>query len=116
MNVKEILIRALFSCDNEDSCAHKITVYVKYTETSEAAPIRAQFPGHVITLDQSEARVHYLIKILNIQRAGYLHRVNDCYERGVTSYNNHYVPPKIVSHKVYLLPRRAKVSKSISLW
>ena len=55
MNVKEILIRALFSCDNEDSCAHKITVYVKYTETSEAAPIRAQFPGHVITLDQSEA-------------------------------------------------------------
>ena len=43
----------------------------------------------MIILDQSEARVHYLIKILNIQRAEYLHRVNDCYERGVTSYNNH---------------------------
>ena len=32
--VREILIRALFSCDNEDSCAHKITVYVKYSEIS----------------------------------------------------------------------------------
>ena len=41
--VSEILIRALFSCDNEDSCAHKITVYVKYSEisheASEAAPL-----------------------------------------------------------------------------
>ena len=41
--VSEILIRALFSCDNEDSCAHKITVYVKYSEISsetiEAVPL-----------------------------------------------------------------------------
>lgn len=41
--VSEILIHALFSCDNEDSCAHKITVYVKYSEISpetiEAVPL-----------------------------------------------------------------------------
>ena len=37
VDATEILTALLCSCDSEDSCAHKITVYVKYSET--AAPL-----------------------------------------------------------------------------